>query len=50
MITAIDGVLFPDAWAERLPARFADQEAAVLSRKHLVINKRLRVVIRTCST
>ena len=40
VITAIDGVQFPDAWAERVPARFADQEAAVLSRKHLVINKR----------
>src|SRR5437899_11535016 len=36
VITAIDGVQFPDAWAERVPARFADQEAAVLSRKHLV--------------
>jgi len=40
VITGIDGVLFPDAWAERVPARFADQQAAVLSRKHLVINKR----------
>ena len=40
VITAIDGVQFPDAWAERVPARFADQDAAVLSRKHLVINKR----------
>jgi len=40
VITAIDGVQFSDAWAERVPARFADQEAAVLSRKHLVINKR----------
>jgi hypothetical protein len=28
---ALDGVQFPDAWAERVPARFADQEAAVLS-------------------
>ena len=40
VITAIDGVQFSDAWAERVSARFADQEAPVLSRKHLVINKR----------
>ena len=40
VITAIDGVEFSEAWAERLPARFADQDAAVLSRKHLLINKR----------
>jgi hypothetical protein len=40
IITVIDGVEFPDAWAERVPARFADQDAAVLSRKHLLINKR----------
>ena len=40
VITAIDGVLFPDAWAERVAARFVDQQVAVLSRKHLVINKR----------
>ena len=40
VITAIDGVEFPEAWAQRVPARFADQDAAVLSRKHLLINKR----------
>lgn len=40
VITAIDGVEFSEAWAERIPARFADQDAAVLSRKHLLINKR----------
>jgi len=40
VITAIDGVEFSEAWAERMSARFADQDAAVLSRKHLLINKR----------
>ena len=40
VITAIDGVTFADAWADRLPARFVDQEVAVLSRKYLLINKR----------
>ena len=40
VITAIDGVEFSEAWAERMPARFADQNAAVLSREHLLINKR----------
>jgi len=40
VITAIDGVAFPDAWQERVSARFADQEAAVLSRQHLLVNKR----------
>lgn len=40
VITTIDGVEFPEAWADRVPARFADQDAAVLSRKHLLINKR----------
>jgi hypothetical protein len=40
VITAIDGVEFSDAWAQRIPARFADQEAAVLSREHLLTNKR----------
>jgi hypothetical protein len=38
--TAIDAVTFSDAWAARIPSRFADQEAAVLSREHLIINKR----------
>jgi hypothetical protein len=40
VITAIDGVEFRDAWAQRISARFADQEAAVLSRAHLLTNKR----------
>lgn len=40
VITAIDGVEFSNAWAERVLAKFADQDAAVLSRNHLLINKR----------
>lgn len=40
VITAIDGVEFPEAWAARLSTRFADQPAAVLSRQHLIQNKR----------
>ena len=40
VITAIDGVEFDDAWPDRLEARFADQTVAVLSRKHLIVNKR----------
>ena len=40
VITAIDGVEFEDAWAERLAASFADQAAGVLSRRHLIVNKR----------
>jgi len=40
VITAIDGVTFPEAWEQRVCARFADQEAAVLSREHLLVNKR----------
>jgi hypothetical protein len=40
VITAIDGVAFDHAWAERLEASFADQTVSVLSRRHLIINKR----------
>ncbi len=40
VITEIDGIEFKDAWPKRLLTRFADQHAAVLSRDHLVINKR----------
>ena len=38
--TAVDGVDFAGAWSRRVPARFADQEAAVLSREHLLVNRR----------
>jgi hypothetical protein len=40
VITTIDGVTFDEAWPDRLFARLADQSAAVLSRRHLLINKR----------
>lgn len=40
VITAIDGVTFEEAWPERREARFGDQPAAVLSRRHLILNKR----------
>ena len=40
VLTAIDGVSFEAAWPARLVARFADQDVPVLSRDHLIQNKR----------
>src|SRR5436190_15694638 len=40
VITAIDGVEFDPAWNARMSAYFADQEISVLSREHLLQNKR----------
>ncbi len=40
VITAIDGVEFDKAWPTRLLVKFADQPVAVLSREHLIQNKR----------
>ena len=40
VITAIDGVHFMEAWPDRMLTKFADQPAAVLSREHLIQNKR----------
>ena len=40
IITAIDGVGFDEAWSARLLTRFADLPTAVLSREHLIRNKR----------
>lgn len=40
VLTAIDGVTFDDAWPARLPTRFGDQPVGVLSREHLLQNKR----------
>lgn len=40
VITAVDGVEFEEAWRERITAQFADQTAQVLSRGHLIANKR----------
>ena len=40
IVTAIDGVGFDEAWSERLLTRFGDLPPAVLSREHLIRNKR----------
>lgn len=40
VITEIDGVAFHEAWPDRLEARFVDQTVGVLSRHHLMTNKR----------
>jgi len=40
VITAIDGVSFDEAWSTRLLTKFADLPTAVLSRAHLIRNKR----------
>jgi hypothetical protein len=40
VLTAIDGVDFAEAWPARLLTRFADQPVGVLSREHLIVNKR----------
>jgi hypothetical protein len=40
VLTAIEGVDFAEAWSNRLTTKFADQPAAVLSREHLIRNKR----------
>ena len=40
IITSIDGVEFESAWAARVSAHFGDQAVAVLSREHLLQNKR----------
>ncbi len=40
VLTAIDGVDFPEAWTARLITKFDDQPVAVLSREHLIKNKR----------
>ncbi len=40
VITEIDGVEFAEAWSARIATRFGDQAVAVLSRSHLIRNKR----------
>jgi predicted nucleotidyltransferase len=40
VITAIDGVEFPEAWANRMRIKFDDQPASVLSKEDLIRNKR----------
>ena len=40
ILTAIDGVEFTEAWVARYSTQFADQPVHVLSREHLLRNKR----------
>jgi hypothetical protein len=40
ILTRIDGVDFDDAWAERVVSEFEGVAVPVLSRRHLLINKR----------
>jgi len=40
VLTAIDGVEFADAWPQRFLTRFADEPVGVLSKEHLIQNKR----------
>jgi hypothetical protein len=40
LITAIDGVLFEDAWPDRMEAVFGTMKVPVISRLHLIANKR----------
>jgi hypothetical protein len=40
VITAIDGVEFSEAWAERLETRFGGEPSATLSLPHLIRNKK----------
>lgn len=40
IVTSIDGVTFEEAWPERLESRYDDQRVHVLSRRHLIQNKK----------
>ena len=40
ILTAIDGVTFADAWPDRQETRYSDQPVPVISRHHLIQNKR----------
>ncbi len=40
VLTAIDGVEFDEAWPSRFNTQFADQPITVLSKEHLIKNKR----------
>jgi len=41
IVTAIDGVEFNEAWSSRVKTRFAGLDAWVISREHLIRNKRV---------
>ncbi len=40
VLTAIDGVTFDEAWPDRQETRYSDQTVPVISRQHLILNKR----------
>lgn len=40
ILTSIEGVAFPDAWQDRVHARFAGEPVSVLSVAHLIVNKK----------
>ena len=40
VITAVDGVTFDEAWPDRVMASFGSLSIPVLSRRHLIANKR----------
>jgi hypothetical protein len=40
IMTSIDGVEFDEAWSEKLVSEYADQTVHVLSRYHLIRNKK----------
>ena len=40
VLTAIDGLTFSDAWPDREETRYSNQPVPVLSRHHLIQNKR----------
>jgi len=40
IVTAVDGVEFDEAWPTRVHAEYADQPVAVISRDHLIRNKK----------
>lgn len=40
VINEIDGVVFSDAWPARVRTQYGDQPVSVLSRQHLIQNKR----------
>jgi len=40
IVTAIDGVSFPEAWPDRTETTYGDEVVPVIGRRHLVQNKR----------
>ena len=40
VLTSIDGVTFDDAWSDRVHVDFGSQATSVISRRHLILNKK----------